>query len=86
MGSQKMHESYDLLSNNCVSKTIAGAKAGGSKSTFSQKRYYNSPYSSLEYTVPIRTPSELQYYLQNCSKQRNSNIKDVTKEMIKVYD
>ena len=73
-------DKYDLLTNNCVSKTIAGAKAGGSKNKFLQKRYYISTVSSIpvEYSVQPKSPKHLQQYLQNCSKQKGSIIKEVT--------
>ena len=77
-------DEYNLFNNNCVSKTIAGTKAGGTKINFLRKQYHYSFFTSpipTEYTTQPISPASLQKYLQDCSEQNSSCVRNVTNEV-----
>jgi hypothetical protein len=73
-------DTYDLLNNNCVSKAIEGAKAGGTKETFLNNSGPLAPDIPNMQTKPV-SPAELNNYLKSRANTNNSNIKNVTKIM-----
>ena len=81
-------DEYNLMENNCVKKTIEGAKASNSQLDF-EIEYHTMTFIPSRYSV-VRfapsTPSELIFYLQTQSLNRyNSMIKDVTDSVLKEY-
>lgn len=73
-------DTYDLLNDNCVSKTIEGAKAGGTKDNFLDDSGPLAPDIPNMQSQPT-SPSELDRYLRSRTYDKNSNIKDATKTM-----
>ncbi len=77
-------DTYDLLNNSCVTKTIEGAKASGTQENFLEQ--ISSPYNSYtpsEAQVQPMSPSGLNGYLNTRAKIKNSNVENVTNEMNK---
>ncbi len=72
-------DNYNLLNNNCVSKTIEGARAGGTKEDFIDETSssYN-PYTPGSIEVQPITPAKLDSYLKLKSQFKNSNVRNVT--------
>jgi RHS repeat-associated protein len=72
-------DQYDLLNNNCATKTVDAAKAGGTSEDFINNSGLLAP------DVPnlqsgATSPADLQNYLETQSKRQNSNVKKVTEE------
>ena len=75
-------DNYNLLNNNCASKTIEGAKAGGTKESFLEETSssYN-PYTPGSMKVQPISPVGLDSHLKLKSQSKNSNVKNVTKSV-----
>ena len=71
---------YNLIENNCVKKTIAGIKAGGTKESFFIEESLLAPDIPKLYFEPT-SPSELKDYLEIRSKISSSKIKKVTSKV-----
>jgi RHS repeat-associated protein len=86
-----INDTYGLFSDNCATLTSDETKAAGSKLKFeTKKEMYVSgssvpgiPGQVLEYNDKVNTPKEMESYLSNQAKQKDSPVKDVTPEVSK---
>ena len=85
----KVIDLYDLLSNNCTTKTIDALRAGGSEESFKITKTMVVPSAGLGEPVTIEdnvnTPDEMFGYLFMRSTN-GSIIKNITNELKKEYD
>ena len=84
----KVIDLYDLLSNNCTTKTIDALRAGGSKESFKNTKTMVVPSTGLGKPATIEdnvnTPDEMFGYLFMRSTN-GSTIKNITKELKEEY-
>jgi len=72
-------DQYDLLGNNCATKTVEAAKAGGTSEDFINNSGPVAPdIPNLQ--SETTSPASLDEYLNTQSQQQNTNVKDVTEE------
>ena len=72
-------DQYDLLGNNCTTKTIEAAKAGGTSVDFVNNSGPVAPdIPNLQ--TDIISPANLQEHLDDKASQQNSNVVNVTDE------
>jgi hypothetical protein len=76
-------DTYDLLDNNCVSKTIDGARAGGTKERLRDSESVAPDIPNREYQPTA--PDGLGGHLDGRANTRNSNVKNVTKQMLQEF-
>jgi RHS repeat-associated protein len=75
----KVVDQYDLLNNNCATKTVDAAKAGGTSNDFINNSGPVAP-DIPNIQSGTTSPASLDEYLNNQSQQQNSNVTNVTEE------
>jgi hypothetical protein len=71
-------DQYDLFNNNCTTKSIEGAKAGGTNADFVDTNEVPASPDVPNVTLynTVNTPVEAETYLNTQSKETNSNVKE----------
>ncbi|RST27432.1 RHS repeat-associated core domain-containing protein [Chryseobacterium lacus] len=79
-------DKYDLLENNCTTKTLEGVEAGnnGKPINYNKKGVTRGGFFTVpEGTGGVYSPSQLETKLSEATKDRNSGVKNVTRKFKK---
>jgi RHS repeat-associated protein len=86
-GDKRAHviDQYDILSNNCTTKSIAAVEAGLEEKSITYKKESNHPKASgkkAKYHVVSISPAGVKTQLDDAVKDKESGVENVTKEVV----